>query len=91
MRGNRFYTLSTTPQHHRKAFKDNYGALELACAPKMRPCNKHIKQVYHHFRDLVQNGTILIFAIESHNQIADIFKKPLSQNNFLRHSKKLLK
>ena len=54
----------------------------------MQPRTKHINQVYHHFQDFLRNGTIDIFAIESVNQIAYIFKNPLPQNNVLCHRKK---
>ena len=34
---------------HCKAFEDNSGALEMAKAPKMRPCTKHLNNTYHTF------------------------------------------
>ena len=88
--GNGSYTLSTTPQVHCKALEDNPGALELAPTPKMRPRTKQINQVYHHFREFVRNGRIKNVAIESQNQISDIFTELLRKNDFLRHRKKLL-
>ena len=90
IKGNEFLTLSITPEVYCKAFNNNSGALELARTPKMRPCTKHINQVYHHFWDFVQNGTIQILAIEIQNQISDIFTKPLPQNDFKLHGKKPL-
>ena len=58
MKVNGFSMLSTSPEVHCQAFEDNSRALELACTPKMQPCTKHINQVYHHFRDFMQNDMI---------------------------------
>ena len=83
--------VSQTPRVHCKAFEDNSGALELARLPKIRPRTKHINLVYHHFKDHVRKGLISIYPIDTNNQIADIFTKPLPQNSFLKHRKLLLK
>jgi hypothetical protein len=80
----------TAPTVFCKAFEDNSGALELARLPKMRPRTKHINIVYHHFREHVRSGQIKVLPIKTADQIADIFTKPLSQNDFLRHRKTLL-
>ena len=63
-------------------FEDNNGALELAKAPKMRPRTKHIALKYHHFRSHVQAGKIDIQPIDTCQQQADIFTKPLSRELF---------
>ncbi len=49
-----------------KLFEDNSGANELATrvkSPEMRPRTKHINIKYHHFRQQVQEGKIVIEAI----------------------------
>jgi hypothetical protein len=51
------------PKVYCKAFEDNRGALELAKAPKMRPRTKHINLVFHHFRDYVHRGLIVIYPM----------------------------
>ena len=68
-------------------FEDNNGALELAKTPKMRPRTKHIALKYHHFRSFVTQGKIDVLPIDTSQQIADIFTKPLSRDLFerLRH------
>jgi hypothetical protein len=86
----RFNSPFTTPTVFCKAFEDNSGALELARLPKMRPRTKHINIVYHHFREHVRSGQIKVLPIKTADQIADIFTKPLAQNDFLRHRKALL-
>ena len=68
-----------------KVFEDNAGALELATAPKIRPRTKHINVKYHHFREAVSKGEIIIQAIASEDQLADILTKPLPEALFLKH------
>jgi hypothetical protein len=85
-----FDVFSTEPKVYCKAFEDNSGALELARLPKMRPRTKHINLKYHHFREHVRLGKIFIYPISTHDQLADIFTKPLPQNTFIKLRKKLL-
>ena len=75
---------------HCTAFEDNSGALELAMFPKIRPRTKHINIKYHHFRSAVRTGEISVRAIDTKQQLADIFTKPLDQNQFQFLRKKLL-
>ena len=72
-----------------KVFEDNSGALELANAPKMRPRTKHIEIKYHHFRSHVEKKIISIKKIDTKDQIADIFTKPLEKRLFLPLRKQL--
>ena len=53
---------------HYKAFEDNSGALEMAKVPKMRPCTKHMNNMYHHFQKSVQNNevTLIVVKTETH-------------------------
>ena len=85
-----FIDTSAVPKIHCKAFEDNIGALELAKVPKMRPRTKHINLVFHHFREHVRKGIVSIHHVSTTLQIADMLTKPLEQNSFLRHRKKLL-
>ena len=85
-----FKAYSGVAQVHCKAFEDNTGALELARMPKIRPRTKHINNVYHHFREAVKNKDIEIFYVDTKNQLADIFTKPLAQNLFVSLRKAIL-
>ena len=80
----------TKPKVYCKAFEDNTGALALAMVPKIRPRTKHINLVYHHFREEVRNGTIEVVSVDTKNQIADMFTKPLAQNLFTKFRKELM-
>ena len=81
----------TKPKVHCKVFEDNTGALALAMVPKMRPRTKHINLVYHHFRQAVREGMIEVVSVGTKDQIADVFTKPLPQNDFVKFRKKLMK
>ena len=58
-------------------FEDNKGAQELAKVPKYRPRTIHIAIKYHHFREWVQKGILQIIRVDTNEQQADIFTKPL--------------
>jgi hypothetical protein len=72
---------------HSTIFEDNQGCVELANAPKLRPRTKHIGLKYCHFHSHVACGDIKILWIDTNNQLADIFTKPLPTSSFehLRH------
>ena len=70
------------PNIHCTVFEDNSGALEMARVPKMRPRTKHLGLKLHHFREHVRRGTIIPVAIETNEQPADIFTKPLPRDQF---------
>ena len=55
--------------------------------PKFTPRTKHIAIKYHHFRRFVSDGAIITNSIDTAEQIADIFTKPLGNKSFcfLRH------
>ena len=63
-------------------FEDNQGAKELANTVKHRPRTKHIVIKYHHFRSHVQKGQVKINSIDTKNQLADTFTKPLPKYQF---------
>ena len=55
----------------------------------MLPCTKPINVIYNNFQDYVQLGMIKIYPISTHDQVADMFTKPLTQNNFVKHRVKV--
>ena len=62
-----------------KLFEDSMDAEELANVPKNRPRTKHIAVKYHHFREAVNNGILKVKRVDTTNQLADIFTKPLAK------------
>jgi hypothetical protein len=73
-----------------RLFEDNRGAAEIARVPKFRPRTKHINLKYHHFREHVKSGLLQIEDIDTENQLADIFTKPLGDTLFHRFRKGIL-
>ena len=85
-----YHIYSTTPRVYCKCFEDNSGALEMARVPKLRPRTKHINTQYHWFRSFIRSGQIIVMAVKSSLQVADIFTKPLPVRQFVRHRKPLM-
>ena len=74
---------------HCKVWEDNNGCITLAQEQKFSPRTKHIAIKYHHFRQHIKNGTIKILPIDTKEQTADIFTKPLDEALFIYLRKKL--
>ena len=51
----------------------------------MSPHTKAINVIYHHFQEYVRLGMINIYLISTHDQVADMLTKPLTQNTFVKH------
>ena len=79
---------SSNPVCH--LFEDNRGALALATENKFRARTKHIGIKFYHFRDLVTTGRLRLHAISTHDQLADIFTKPLKNPTFATLRKKIM-
>jgi len=64
-------TIKTT------VFEDNQGFLTLSNLepPRMTPCSKHYALKYHWFRTQLKPNNIIIHAIDTSSQLADIFTK----------------
>jgi hypothetical protein len=77
------------PEVHCKVWEDNNGCIALAQGQKFSPRTKHISIKYHHFRQHVNDGTISIHPIDTKEQTADIFTKPLDESLFIHLRKKL--
>ena len=76
-----------TPVVSCRCFEDNSAALEMARIRKLRPRTRHINSVYHHFRNEVANKRLIIQAIGTALQQADIFTKACDKETFERHRK----
>ena len=73
-----------TPKIRCRTFEDNMSCLKLATNHRTRPRTKHLSIRLHHFRSHIVNKTITIEYISTHDQIADIFTKPLPKAQFCK-------
>jgi hypothetical protein len=73
-----------------KVYEDNTACIVLATTEStFKPRTKHVSLKYHHFHDQIKLGHLQIIKVDTHNNIADIFTKPLSKQKF-EHLRKLL-
>jgi hypothetical protein len=61
---------------------DNESAIRMADNPVEHSRTKHIDIQYHFLRDHHQKGDIEITYVNTQNQLADIFTKPLDEKTF---------
>ena len=76
---------TTTSKIYCRVFEDNSGAIEMAKVQKYCPCTKHVNVKYHHFRDYVDRGDVIINTIGTNEQPADILTKPVNENILRKH------
>ncbi|GJV49286.1 putative RNA-directed DNA polymerase [Tanacetum coccineum] len=62
---------------------DNLGATYLSAKPIFHARTKHVEIEYHFIREKVAQGDLRVQHISTHDQIADIFTKPLPTPRFL--------
>ena len=77
------------PKIHCKVFEDSTSCISMATNDRFTPRTKHIALKYHHFRRYVKDKTIQILPINTTEQTADIFTKPLEEQLFRYLRKKL--
>ena len=88
---NKFFELYLPkPKIFCKIYEDNNACIALAQNQKFSPRTKHIALKYHHFRNHVKNGDIQIERVDTQDQLADIFTKPLFSIIFKKLRKLLL-
>ena len=63
-------------------FCDNTSAINLSKNPIQHSKSKHIEIQYHFIRDLVEEKNVWLEFINTNNQKADIFTKPLGGPQF---------
>jgi hypothetical protein len=63
---------------------DSTSVISVAKNPVLHSKTKHIEVRYHFLRDNVEKGKITLIHVPTHDQLADIFTKPLDQATFTR-------
>ena len=61
---------------------DNQSCVKLSKNLVFHDRSKHIEIKYHYIRDMVQRKTIHVQYLPTHEQIANIFTKPLAKTKF---------
>ena len=72
-----FGILTIDPVFRCNVWEDNKSCIKVPKNLKFTPRKKHIAIKYHHFRRFVSDGTVIINSMNTYEQIADIFTKPL--------------
>ena len=68
---------------------DNVGATNLCANPVFHSRMKHVALDYHFIREQVQNGLLRVSHVSASDQLADIFTKPLSRQQFTKVTNKI--
>ena len=68
---------------------DNISAINISKNLVQHSRTKHIEIRHHFLRDHAQNGDITLEFVSTKNQFADIFTKPLSEEQFVDIRRKL--
>lgn len=61
---------------------DNTGAINLTKNPMLHSRTKHIEIRHYFLRDHVEKDDVIFEHVDSKNQLADIFTKPLATEPF---------
>ena len=68
---------------------DNTSAINLSKNPVQHSRTKHIEIRHHFLRDHAQKGDITLDFVRTEDQVADIFIKPLNENQFVNIRRQL--
>jgi hypothetical protein len=63
---------------------DSTSVISVAKNPVLHSKTKHIEVRYHFLRDNIEKGKIALIHVPTHEQLANIFTKPLDQATFTR-------
>ena len=77
-----FGLLIRDPVFRCTLWEDNESYITVAKSPNFTPRTNHIAIKYHHFRRFVSDGSIIIKSIDTAEQIANLFIKPLGEKSF---------
>ena len=69
-------------QKHLIIYCDNISAINISKNPVQHSCTKHIEIIHHFIRDLVKDAILTLEFINTDDQKADLFTKPLDGRRF---------
>nr|KYP66220.1 Retrovirus-related Pol polyprotein from transposon TNT 1-94 [Cajanus cajan] len=67
-----------------KIYVDNKSTIALAKNPVFHDRSKHIHTRYHYIRECISNKDVQMEYVKTHDQVADIFTKPLKKEVFMK-------
>ncbi|XP_050150594.1 uncharacterized mitochondrial protein AtMg00810-like [Malus sylvestris] len=76
--------LSMPQEEPTEIYVDNKSAIALAKNPVFHDRSKHIDTRYHYIRECIAREDVQVEYMKSQDQVADIFTKPLRQEDFVR-------
>ncbi|CAH9088297.1 unnamed protein product [Cuscuta epithymum] len=79
---NLFKEIGMTQKEAMKIFVDNKSTIALGKNPVFYDMSKHIDTRYHYIRECIERKEVEVRYVRSHDQIADIFTKPLKHKDF---------
>lgn len=79
-----FKELNFAQEDPTEIYIDNKSAIALAKNPVFHDRSKHIDTKYHFIREHISKKEVELIHVKTHDQIADIFTKPLKFENFRR-------
>src|SRR5260370_37809340 len=85
------HELSFKPDCPFNLHNDNHGAIALTCNPQFHSWSKHIDICHHFLCELIKHGNLKIHHIQSEDNIANIFMKPLMDTLFKKFISFLVK
>ena len=71
-------------------YGDNAAANLFVTRPTSVKRAKHIDVRYHHVREAHESGVLCVDKVESKENVADLFTKPLCDSDFIRHRDRLV-
>jgi hypothetical protein len=75
-------SASLLPTIKARAFEDNQGAYYLVTNNKILNCTKYFLVKYHWFWSHHENGELVVYKINTQDQLADYFTKGLARESF---------
>ena len=69
---------------------DNKGTVDLVYNPRISDRSKHIDVVYHHLRDSVEEGKLVVIHVPGEQNLADICTKGMPGPRFTYFNDKIM-
>ena len=65
-------------------YYDNHGSILVANNPIAHSKKKYVELHVHYLRQMVQENVVSLLYCKTHNQVANIFMKPLPKYKFMK-------